>query len=1025
MRLSILIPSVWVFLLHFVVSVYQDQVGVLDWHKTLIGKSKLMLDDKLRNDIMFSVSENNVLAAINITNSKLVWRQVGQPGEKIFDLKQFNDKIFTVSGDSSQYFRMWDKDTGLLSWEYVNPKPSFKAGGAFLEYDETNLLAAVGTSVFRFEAASGKLLWSRDLSKYTADFGRVISFKDKVYALGNLEGSKKGIRVAVLKLADGSLVKEYNSGPGQSLDSDNFVILHSELLNPYILWRDQGNIVWFVHKLGITNPEFVTSHAKLFQLELMPPAMLTSIIVPIYIKGSNPMIALLYSNFGKGKAVIASLSENNFEPEFTKIIDFEHSLPNYGRSTMFVSQKGIVSSLSITKKNYFKFKAIDIPNWGKILYSGFAKFPSTFGPGRAQSIFTNLNATNFVVQSNDGQLYGYSPSEGQKIVEVSDSLSPVWSRDESLASTVDSVFVHYTPAKQTTEGNIIQRSSEFPWIANWILRIHDHSLSLYKFITSKFFVLFDNDPKKNTTPGSSSSNLFSTMVVFINKFGRVSAYDSNTGNQLWGVQLKHESDDSPRVIKRPWLKLQKIYSSQEHNSHSPTIVISGLDGEMKTVFTTIDALSGTIVPNLTKNLDTRVNKIIETDMVDQETLQKVYILLSLNKGNITAMCWPPNPVLSSASSDVYFNIGNKPGSQALQGYKATLSRSIPTDPDQTSSQSSSQTQSVSIDINKVWEFNLSSENLQLLTSSSLKPNMRVSSIGRILSNRKVLYRYLNPNMMSILASSKDSRQGLKLFIIDRVSGRILYSAEHKNAYVGDIEAKKPLVVMYENWAVYYFSSQNPSLPQTSTDDEATPSDTAVSHPGYTIISLELFESDVPDSISSKKTFSSYDVEKPYVLTQSYLIPNALSSLGVTRTFNSISMPNLILALRNSPLSLVPFSEVDPRRSNPSLDKSLESSYLKPYEPSIEISANEMISYSLSIKGVNTLKSTFTSLESTTLILATGLDVFCSQESPSGKFDELTPSFSKWNLSLTIFLLLVASIVVAPFAKKKVLSDLWN
>ena len=72
---------------------------------------------------------------------------------------------------------------------------------------------------------------------------------------------------------------------------------------------------------------------------------------------------------------------------------------------------------------------------------------------------------------------------------------------------------------------------------------------------------------------------------------------------------------------------------------------------------------------------------------------------------------------------------------------------------------------------------------------------RVHSHGKVLGDRSVLYKYLNPNMISVVTEGVDSQKVpyLNVYIVDTVNGNIITSFNHKRAH-GPVH-----IVHSENW----------------------------------------------------------------------------------------------------------------------------------------------------------------------------------------------------------------------------------
>ena len=65
------------------------------------------------------------------------------------------------------------------------------------------------------------------------------------------------------------------------------------------------------------------------------------------------------------------------------------------------------------------------------------------------------------------------------------------------------------------------------------------------------------------------------------------------------------------------------------------------------------------------------------------------------------------------------------------------------------------------------------------------------------------------------------------------------------------------------------------------------------------------------------------------------------------------------------------------------------------------------------------------LESTSLVLGLGLDLFFTQVAPSGSFDVLSEGFSKSQLLATISALAAGLVVLRPLVRRKLLKQRWG
>lgn len=88
-------------------------------------------------------------------------------------------------------------------------------------------------------------------------------------------------------------------------------------------------------------------------------------------------------------------------------------------------------------------------------------------------------------------------------------------------------------------------------------------------------------------------------------------------------------------------------------------------------------------------------------------------------------------------------------------------------------------------------------------------------------------------------------------------------------------------------------------------------------------------------------------------------------------------------------------------------------YLVPYEPVLPVEPKWVTSHRYRVAGVKGILTSSTILESTSQIVAYGLDMFGSSVSPSGRFDVLSRDFNKAQLIATTLGLMGAIAVLRP------------
>ncbi|KAM3083865.1 hypothetical protein ACMFMG_002026 [Clarireedia jacksonii] len=310
---------------------------------------------------------------------------------------------------------------------------------------------------------------------------------------------------------------------------------------------------------------------------------------------------------------------------------------------------------------------------------------------------------------------------------------------------------------------------------------------------------------------------------------------------------------------------------------------------------------------------------------------------------------------------------------------------------------------------------------QRITNVVSKPaHDPVASIGRVLGDRTVLYKYLNPNVALVTAVSDDSSMA-SFYLLDTISGDILYSAAHEG-----VDTKKPIASVFtENWFAYSLWSDELSTPTSQPGSK-----------GYQLIVSDLYESPIPNdrgTLGSSANFSSlepYDIPNagpvlPYVVSQSFVIPEAITHMSVSQTRQGITTRQLLCTLSSNAIIGIPRYLLDPRRPvgrDPTAAEQEEG--LLRYQPVIEFDPKMIITHKREVLGIRNVITSPALLESTSLVFAYGIDIFGTRVTPSAAFDILGKSFNKLSLVTTVLALGAGVTVVAPMVRRKQINGRW-
>ncbi|XP_060519442.1 ER membrane protein complex subunit 1 [Cylas formicarius] len=293
-----------------------------------------------------------------------------------------------------------------------------------------------------------------------------------------------------------------------------------------------------------------------------------------------------------------------------------------------------------------------------------------------------------------------------------------------------------------------------------------------------------------------------------------------------------------------------------------------------------------------------------------------------------------------------------------------------------------------------WNLDLAPSTLVAL---SAKPaNERVHSQGKVLYDRSVYYKYVNPNLLAVATVSDDlvHRSVLTVYLIDGVTGLVLYSTSHK-------KAKGPVYLVHsENWLVYSFFNER--FRRTE------------------LAAIELYEGHLQ---SNSSIFSSFAISQlPDVQSQSYILPAQPVNMAVTLTERGITNKFLLVALSTGAVVEIPWLLVQPRFGD--MPCGPEESCI-PYMPQIPLPSEATLNYNQSLARIRGIEVAPARLESTSHILVHGLDMFYTRVAPSKTFDVLKDDFDHRLIVLVLSGLIVASLITKHLASRKALKQAWK
>ncbi|CAH8507627.1 unnamed protein product [Dicrocoelium dendriticum] len=553
------------------------------------------------------------------------------------------------------------------------------------------------------------------------------------------------------------------------------------------------------------------------------------------------------------------------------------------------------------------------------------------------------------------------------------------------------------------------------------------------------------------------------MIVVATGCGKVFGIESEKGRLVWEHLVR---DAQPSANNRPML------FQQRNTAHFPLPPITTYFSRSKhtglPVLYSFNPITGAVLQKMSKNLFHMKSDILQTILLPgsvSEATEYVRPLMMLDT-HLKVHIYPERytSALKLIRIPLYvYTI--EPSLARLIGYKIRSLKNSSLEDEHTAV--------------RVWQMYLhgNGDNANVSTphsvvaAASRAANEHIHSVGRVLGDRSVLYKYLNPNLLAVITAGGDvaaQTNSVMLYLIDVVLGRVLHSAVHRRC-------SEPVNLIHsENWIVYgYYNHKSlrheitvlelfestkvsangpqlcashsiPSPPQlflrnilptswflslTSLGPKQgnanllgqDPSPLGLSDGSDYIFSSLLRSTDVDGTCSG--TGASPIV--PQILQQSYILttPPGHGVAAVSLTERGITSKSIILGLQKGALIEIPKSFLDPRRAL-DLSPELVEEGVHPYAPVLPLSDQAVISYNQSVLGIRAIRTAATGLESTSVVFAHGLDLFFTRIAPSLTYDLLKEDFDYTAIATVTLGMIIASFVTQRLAARRVMLRAW-
>ncbi|KAI7900808.1 uncharacterized protein BX663DRAFT_562854 [Cokeromyces recurvatus] len=968
-----------------VIAIYENEAGTYDWHHKWVGHPREAF--KIDDNHIAVYSEQNVIAALEINNGAIEWRQVLE--NELDHVVASEAGIFTVSSNPERA-QFWNKTNGQLMWEYTLPKEEYFGSTSPVILNDGQVAVFVGRTKLIKLSNNGEEVWHWTRKTNPDQIWerlKLIHRGNSIYIIVEPDDNEESPFFVIHTI-------DSETGDATSTTKIPCTTTYEAIsyIGDYLFWTENDLLKWTnIDKIDIKSTSIKSLVSLLPTADKFVPSRISLLGNSEDPKFKSFILTAEYEEEEESRTTSASV--------LVYIKDEALSLGTYfGEQESFVSFDTFKNLIAYTVRSTPKESIVHLSSEAKDI--------------KIQHDVTLSGEINYIKLVNLEPFRLFVVTEGSSVFLYNES-SIVWSREESLSAITDSKFLDLPEQKMWTQmadeldETTIEQAAEKP-LSRYVRRLTTHTLALRKlpnWIISHFVgmtssTLKDNSNKisnleaqscwlNETQPELLYRDNFGLrkLLISVTKSGKIIAQDTtHNGKIVWSRYIENFSFNELHIVRAASIKMPPIIvaigSTYDALGGEATgfVRLNALTGD--NYISTIHEAAEFFEPIILTNIG--VDKVMRLPIEDPE--ERTHILAIYEAGSGRVYIYPDTHAARQRFTNeflpnYYFSYkdshGNMQGFKVTEGYRGSLRA------------------------NPLWNFYLP-ENESPVTLSHSQPYEKVASLGRALGNRNVLYKYLNPHMFAMVTKDNEKKY-IKIRIMDSIKGSILHETIHENV---DIENNDVHILQSENWFVYHFWSND------------------IKGRGYRTVVLELFEGAHENMRIESTNFSSFDNVQPHVLSSSFAFPYPITTMGVTTTRNGISTKNILFGLLSHQIMAVNKRLFDPRRPTEKPTKEDQEEQLFPYGP-IPDDKRLFLTYGLDVAGIQTIITSPSLLESTSLVFAYGLDTFFTRSSPSRQFDVLSEDFSKVQLLLTIIGLIVGIWITGPMVRRKRVNALWK
>ncbi|KAF6164457.1 hypothetical protein GIB67_025283 [Kingdonia uniflora] len=976
-----------IFLLIFIsinqcFSLYEDQVGLMDWHHKYIGKvnQAVFHTQKAGRKRVVVSTEENVIASLDLRRGDIFWRHVLGTDDTIDAIDIALGKyVITLSSEGS-VLRAWNLPDGQMVWESSlqgsTSSKSLLSIPVNFKIDKDNIIIVYGKgSLHAISSIDGEVLWRRELASESSDIQEVFQPLDRsiIYAVGFV-GSSKFITYQI-NAKSGEVVKRSSadfpsgfSGDLSFVSSETLVTLDSTRSILLLISIRDGETR--LHQTYISDivggPSGV---AKFLSTKLtgMIAVEVNSFIVFIRVTGDNKLEVVEKVNqpiavsdslpFLEGQQAFALVQHDDNRVHLTVKLDNDWSSDLLKESIEIDNQKGLVQ---------------------KVFINDYIRTDRSHG---FRALIVMEDHSLLLLQQGN----------------------IVWSREDGLASIID-ITTSELPVER--EGVSVAKVEHglFEWLKGHILKLKvTLMLASPDDIAAIQGMRLKSSEKNKMTR---DRNGFRKLLIVLTRAGKLSALHTGDGRVVWSLLLpplcRSDACQNPIGLN--------IYQWQVPHHHAldenPSVLVVGRCGhhsDAPGLLSFVDSYTGKVLNSM--SLSHSIEQVIPLSFTDS-TEQRLHLFIDADKH---AHLYPRTSeainIFKPELSNMYW-YSIEDGKDIIRGYTLQYKCDLQVDDE------------YCFNTKELWSVVFPSETEKIIATATRKLNEVVHTQAKIIADQDAMYKFISKNLLFVatvtpkaageIGSATPEEASLVVYLINTITGRILHRVTHHGSQ-GPVKA-----VFSENWVVYHYFNLRAHRYEMSVIEIYDQSRAD----NKDILKLILGKHNLSSPVSS------YSRPEVMVKSQSYFFSQSVKTIGATATAKGITSKQLLIGTVGDQVLAMDKRFLDPRRSlNPSASEKEEG--ILPLTDSLPIIPQSYVTHSLQVEGLRHILAVPAKLESTSLVFAYGVDLFFTRIAPSRTYDSLTEDFNYALLLITIVALIVAIFVTWVLSEKKELREKWR